>query len=110
MSFGKRLTEARKKKGLTQEQLGKGLATDGQDASKSVVYGWEKDQHFPKVDQLVLICNKLGCSADYLLFGGSVAPALAPEIAAVAMQINNLPDTQRELILTVVRNFRSPAE
>jgi transcriptional regulator with XRE-family HTH domain len=69
MTFGARLTEARKRKQLTQDGLGKGLGTDGKDASKAVVYGWEKDQHFPRVDQLALICERLGCSADYLLFG-----------------------------------------
>lgn len=69
MSFGTRLSLARKNKGLTQADVGVGLATDGGDASKSVVYGWEKDQHYPRVDQLTLICKRLGCGADYLLFG-----------------------------------------
>lgn len=102
MSFGERLREARKAKGLTQEQLGKGLGTDGKDASKAVVYGWEKDQHYPRVDQLALICQALDCGADYLLFG-KTTPALLPEVAEVAEEINALPPRHREWVLGIVR-------
>ena len=69
MGFGDRLAAARKNSGLTQGELGRGLGTDGADVGKSVVYGWEKDQHHPRVDQLALICKRLNCSADYLLLG-----------------------------------------
>jgi transcriptional regulator with XRE-family HTH domain len=106
MSFGTRLAETRKKKGLTQDQLGKGLATKGEDASKSVVYGWEKDQHFPRVDQLVLICEKLGCSSDWLLFGKQSTSALTPEVAEVAMAIDAIPKKSvREQVLTLTRQY-----
>jgi transcriptional regulator with XRE-family HTH domain len=70
-SFGKRLAARRAQKELRQEDLGKGLGTRGKDVGKSVVYGWEKDQHHPRVDQLLLLCQKLGCGADWLLFGQS---------------------------------------
>lgn len=109
MSFGTRLTEVRKRKGLTQEALGKGLATHGEDASKSVVYGWEKDQHFPKVDQLVLICNKLGCSSDYLLFGREGSSSLSPEAAAIAADIDTLQGQRREQVLLMCRQAISLA-
>ena len=69
MSFGARLTAARKKKKLTQAQVGKGLGTDGADAGKSVVYGWERQGHYPRADQLAMICERLDCSADELLTG-----------------------------------------
>lgn len=82
MTFGERLAKARVDKNLTQTELGEGLGTDGADASKSVVYGWEKDQHHPRADQLVLICKKLGCSADYLLFGAVSSQYLAAEAVA----------------------------
>lgn len=71
MGFGERLAAARIAAGLTQAGLGRGLGTDGSDCHKSVVLGWEKGRHFPRVDQLVLICRKLNCSADELLFGQS---------------------------------------
>lgn len=82
MSFGKRLAALRKRLGMTQAELGLELGTDGKHASKSVVYGWEKDQHYPRVDQLILICKKLHCSADHLLFGGAPPMASAAFIEA----------------------------
>ena len=82
MSFGVRLTKARKAMSMTQQELGKGLGTDGKDATKSVVYGWEKGQHFPRVDQLVLICERLKCGADHLLFGGQSLSDTARRLAA----------------------------
>lgn len=82
MTFGTRLAAKRNEKGLTQTGLGVGLNTGGEDASKSVVYGWEKDQHYPRVDQLVLICERLNCSADYLLFGISSTLPFSPETLA----------------------------
>jgi transcriptional regulator with XRE-family HTH domain len=103
MSFGARLTQARKDKGLTQTDLGRGLGTDGDDASKAVVYGWEKDQHFPRVDQLKLICERLGISADLLLFGRTTELGLLPEVASLAREITELPTAQRDWVLGVVR-------
>lgn len=109
MSFGKRLAEVRKGLGLTQEALGKGLATGGEDASKSVVYGWEKDQHYPRVDQLVLICEKLKCSADYLLFGKEATGALTPEVAQIATEIDSIAEPERGRVLGMCREIISLA-
>lgn len=98
------MTEARKRKGLTQEALGKGLGTDGKDASKAVVYGWEKDQHFPKADQLVLICEKLDESADYLLLGRRPAASMPADISDLVRDIAALPtERQRNFVITTAR-------
>lgn len=111
MSFGARLADARKRKGLTQEGLGKGLGTDGADASKSVVYGWEKDQHYPRVDQLVLICQKLGCSADHLLFGKVEESHLPAELADLAQSMTPLqPRLQRWVISTLKTTIEAAYE
>jgi transcriptional regulator with XRE-family HTH domain len=67
LTFGDRLRQCRRECGMTQAELGKGLGTDGADCGKQVVYGWEKNQHHPRVDQLILICKRLCVSADYLL-------------------------------------------
>lgn len=100
MSFGKRLTEARKRAGMTQSQLGQGLGTDGADAGKQVVYGWEKDQHYPRVDQLILICQKLNCSADYLLFG--VETSVSPRYLVAKNAVDALSDVERVELLAAI--------
>lgn len=109
MSFGVRLREARVKKDLTQEGLGKGLGTNGDDAGKAVVSGWEKDRHFPRADQLAMICDKLGVSADYLLFGKIVATNLSPESAAVATEIDTFSGQQRDQVILACRAVISAA-
>lgn len=103
MTFGERLRAAREKKGLTQQDLGKGLATDGQDASKSVVYGWEKNQHHPRADQLAMICSKLGCSADLLLFGIDTGATLSPESAQLAQEIDQFAGEDRQHVIRLCK-------
>lgn len=97
------------KKDLTQEGLGKGLGTNGDDAGKAVVSGWEKDRHFPRADQLAMICDKLGVSADYLLFGKIVATNLSPESAAVATEIDTFSGQQRDQVILACRAVISAA-
>lgn len=105
MSFGARLAQARKRAGMTQQELGRGLSTGGEDASKSVVYGWEKDQHYPRVDQLMLICQKLGCSADFLLFGDQ-----SQNVQLAKQAISTLSDEERLALLTAMMQPGLPDE
>lgn len=89
MTFGTRLRQLREKAGLTQDDLGKGLATGGENAGKQVVLGWEKNRHFPKVDQLAAICKRHKWSADYLLFG-TTAGAAWPFSAELHAKVSKL--------------------
>lgn len=105
MSFGARLAQKRLEKGLTQAGLGVGLGT-GKDAGKGVVYGWEKDQHYPRVDQLILICNRLNCSADYLLYG--IASSL-PFSHDLLTRINEMSEPALQTLENVMRaHLRMP--
>ncbi len=61
-SLGQRLTELRKKKGWTQEELAKKLNVSPQAVSK-----WEKDVSFPDVTLLTTIAEIFDTSVDYLL-------------------------------------------
>jgi transcriptional regulator with XRE-family HTH domain len=107
MSFGERLRKAREAKKLTQDELGKGLGAPDpddplarrKDAGKQVVLGWEKGRHYPKVDQLTLICQRLGVSADYLVFGVETS-ALSPDALALARFFDASPSARRLLLET----------
>jgi transcriptional regulator with XRE-family HTH domain len=88
--FGMRLKAARKAAGLSGTELGKNAGENGKDASKASVSDWENDRHYPKADQLRVICLKLNISADHLVFGDirdqlkfiqaqSAVEALSPE-------------------------------
>lgn len=99
--FGARLAAMRKLRGMTQTDLGKGLGTDGADVGKQVVYGWEKDQHYPRVDQLMQICEKLSCSADYLLFGAG-AMTISPKYLAAQRAVSLLTQEERLNLLATL--------
>lgn len=99
MTFGARLRTARETAELTQAELGRGLGTDEKDASKSVVMGWEKDKHHPRADQLALICTKLKCSADYLLFGTKADSVLSDDARKIASQLDSLEEEDRRTLL-----------
>ena len=62
MLKGSRLRESRKKKGLTQEQLGKLVGV-----GKSTICSYEKETRNPSLETVVEFLNILGVSADYLL-------------------------------------------
>ena len=67
--FGERLKAARKAAGITGAELGEGAGENGRNASKASVSDWENERHYPKADQLRVICLKLNISADHLVFG-----------------------------------------
>lgn len=62
MSFGERLYQLRKEKGLSQE----GLA-DTLDVSRQAVSRWENNQGWPETDKLLQMGSLFGVTVDYLL-------------------------------------------
>jgi transcriptional regulator with XRE-family HTH domain len=66
-TFGTRLAALRRERGLTQEELGRGLAPEGGDLGKAAVSAWETGRNQPNATQLRAICQRLNCSANDLL-------------------------------------------
>ena len=64
MDIGKRISDLRKKQGMTQEQLAEKLGTTRQAVSK-----WEADKSFPDIDYVVRMGDIFQVSMDYLLLG-----------------------------------------
>lgn len=110
MEFGSRLKAARVAKKLSQTELGRGLDTGGTDATKQTVSSWENGRHFPRVDQLVLICRKLTVSADQLLFGAVGAPVASEKVLAVAEAVEELSDEDRLQLFTRILGSSIPDE
>lgn len=61
-SFGKRLTELRKQRGWTQEEVAKKLNVSAQAVSK-----WEKDVSLPDIALLTKLASLFETTTDYLL-------------------------------------------
>lgn len=62
MTTGEKITEERKKLGLTQQQFADELGVTRQAVSR-----WESDLAFPETDTLIKMSKAFGCSIDYLL-------------------------------------------
>ena len=64
MAIGRRISELRKKNGLTQEQLAEELGTTRQAVSK-----WESEKSSPDIDSVIRMGTLFDVSMDYLLLG-----------------------------------------
>ena len=62
MTLGEKLRQARRKSGLSQEQLAERMSV-----SRSAVAKWETDKGLPDVGNLKVLARLLGVSVDYLL-------------------------------------------
>ena len=69
MTFGERLVELRKSKGLSQEQLAEVL-----DLTRQTISKWELDQSTPDLEYIVKLSDFYGVSTDYLIKGEPSAP------------------------------------
>lgn len=61
-TFGEKLKDLRKEKGLTQKQL-----ADNIGQSQSTIFYWESNQQEPSISALKRLCIYFGVSADYFL-------------------------------------------
>ena len=83
-SFGKRLSDLRKKKNWTQEELAKKLNVSAQAVSK-----WEKDVSLPDVGLLASIASIFETSIDYLL-GHHTEPVVGMTTTSQKKDLNRL--------------------
>jgi transcriptional regulator with XRE-family HTH domain len=98
--FGARLKEARNAANLSGTELGRGAGdAPGKDASKQSVADWESERHYPKADQIRLICLKLNVSADHLIFGDIKKDT---ELIKAASIVQKLTDEQRRALLAIM--------
>lgn len=72
MNFNDRLTDLRKRKGLSQEQLGYELGV-----SRQTVSNWELGQSYPDFQRLVLLSDYYEMSLDELVRGVDVGDVRA---------------------------------
>ena len=72
MNFNERLIDLRRKRGLSQEQLGYELGVSRQTVSK-----WELGQSYPDFQRLVLLSDYYGIGLDELVRGIDVGDVRA---------------------------------
>jgi transcriptional regulator with XRE-family HTH domain len=65
MTFGERITYARKQKKMTQNDLGKAVGTSG-----DIIGKYERNKIKPSIDTAAKIADSLGVTIDYLVKEG----------------------------------------
>ncbi|ELR67968.1 transcriptional repressor [Fulvivirga imtechensis AK7] len=106
-SFGNRLRECRKNKGLSQSELAKILNTN-----HSVIGKYERDDVKPSIDVVKKLASILSTTAAYLL-GETDSDELFkdPDMLRRLKEINAMPEEDRKCVLynldAVLRDFRA---
>lgn len=85
MSLGKRIQNARKSKGFTQEYIAELLGVSRQAVSK-----WEKDLSSPDTGNLIALAEVLDVSVEYLAVGKQPEPPAENQSAAIARSLYRL--------------------
>jgi transcriptional regulator with XRE-family HTH domain len=96
--FGKRLTEVRKDKKLSQDELAKKLDMQG-----AVIGRYERDEVKPSIEVAAKIVQALGVSLDYLV--GNTDMLLEADVIKRIQDIQNLPGKDRDHLYYVVDNI-----
>lgn len=104
MSFGKRLLEARKEKGLSQEDVAKHLKTKG-----PAIGRYERDEMKPSIEVAAKMAELLDVSLDFLV--GRTDVNVDDLTLKRVMELQSLPDEDKKtafkLLDAFLRDFKA---
>ncbi len=98
MGFGKRLLEARKNKGLSQEDLAGQLGTKG-----PAIGRYERDEMKPSIDVAAKIASILDVSLDWLV--GHTDMELDGRMLERIQEVTQMKDKDREHVFAMLDAF-----
>jgi transcriptional regulator with XRE-family HTH domain len=100
-TFGKRLTECRKAKNLSQKELAEGFVT-----SHNTIGKCERDEMIPSIDAAKKLAKILDTSVGYLLGENDQANLFKdPKMLQRFKDIAVLPEREKECLITTVDHF-----
>ena len=106
LEFGKKLTECRKAKGLSQKELAILLKT-----SHSVIGKYEREEMVPSIEAAVKLANLLNTTVGYLLGENEDSNLLKdPLMLKRFHDINNLSEEDRKGVLYALDNLLKAAK
>jgi transcriptional regulator with XRE-family HTH domain len=105
-TFGKRLTECRKAKNLSQKELAEAFVT-----SHTTIGKYERDEMTPSIDAAKKLAKILGTTVGYLLGENDEANLFKdPKMLQRFQDISVLPEKERECLLITVDHFIKSAK
>lgn len=104
MTLGQQMTALRKKKGLSQADLGKAVGTSG-----DIIGRYERDEVKPSIEVAVTIADTLEVSLDYLV--GKTSLELDKTTLKRVEEVSKLPAEARSQVYMVIdaliRDFKA---
>jgi|SRR5690606_12073373 len=92
-SFGKRLTEVRKDKKMSQDEVGKLVSVHG-----AVIGRYERDEVKPSIEMATQLAEALEVSLDYLV--GSTDTLLEKSIVNRVLDIQKLKENEKQHVFS----------
>ncbi|NQZ74934.1 MAG: helix-turn-helix transcriptional regulator [Ekhidna sp.] len=103
MSFGSRLLEARKRKGLSQDDLAKHLGTKG-----PAIGRYERDEMKPSIEVAAKMADYLDVSLDFLV--GAADQQLDKSTMNRILELQKLPEEDKTHIFYTLDNLIKAAK
>jgi transcriptional regulator with XRE-family HTH domain len=104
MTLGQQITALRKKKGISQADLGKRVGTSG-----DIIGRYERDEVKPSIEVVIRMADALEVSLDYLV--GKTDMELDSSTLKRIREVTALPDEDRKQVFMVVdaliRDFKA---
>ena len=97
-SFGKRLTEVRKDKKMSQDEVGKLVSVHG-----AVIGRYERDEVKPSIEMATQLAEALEVSLDYLV--GSTDTLLEKNIVNRVLDIQKLKENEKQHVFALLDAF-----
>jgi len=98
MSFGSRLLQARKSKGISQEQLAKSLGTKG-----PAIGRYERDEMKPSIEAAAKMAQLLNVSLDWLV--GHTDLELDKKMIQRIQEVTKMKDKDKEHVFALLDAF-----
>jgi transcriptional regulator with XRE-family HTH domain len=103
MTFGEHITTLRKRKGISQSDLGKTVGTSG-----DIIGKYERDEVKPSIEVASKIADALEVGLDFLL--GKITAELDKKTLARLQEIQKLPEEERKIIYKVLDSLLRDAK
>lgn len=97
-TFGKRINQLRKNKGITSEQLAEICEVNAVHIRQI-----ESGSRMPSLPLFMRICNALGTSADFLLGEALVNPVIPDSVDQLGKQLKHLSPNQIDMVNDIIK-------
>lgn len=97
MKFGSNLRDYRRANGLTQKELGDRIGVTSQAVNK-----WENGSRLPRMNDVLRICEVLGCTPDDLV--KEDGETLNAKEASLVSMFRKVPEDVQDIVMTILKS------